>query len=461
MTKGVQTLMGDPKKAIIQLSLPMIAALSLNSLYNFVDRLWVSSLGENALAATGFFMPFFFLAMAVATGIGVGGGAVVSRRIGAKDKTGAESAALHTILFSVLAAVLFTVPLIFLSPFIFRLMGASNSLNDATSYGTIMFSGIIFLFFGNTANSLLRSEGNAKKAMGAMVVGTVLNIFLDPLFIYGFNMGVAGAAVATVISMAVSALLLLYWLFVEKKSYLAFDPRAFRFEKKTAKEIWVIGFPTILSQGSMSIMMFFIVMILNSIADDRAIAVFTAGWTIVAFAVLPVLGIATAVISVTAAAFGAKDYRKARTAFSFSFTIGLCIEIVIAAFTLLAAPVIALMFALSPETALLVDDITIFFRTIWLYFPVAAGGIISQSLFQGIRMPFKGLTVTLLRTVIFTLFFAWLFGIALGYGVRGVYAGMVAATISSSIIGVAWAWMSINSLMSKTGVKIEPITENE
>ena len=105
MTKGVQTLLGNPKKAIIKLSIPMIIALSLNSLYNLVDRFWVSGLGDDALAATGFFMPFFFLAMAVATGIGIGGSAVASRRIGAKDKKGAESSALNTLLFSLIFSI--------------------------------------------------------------------------------------------------------------------------------------------------------------------------------------------------------------------------------------------------------------------------------------------------------------------------------------------------------------------
>jgi Na+-driven multidrug efflux pump len=93
-TKGVQILLGDPKKAIFKLALPMIIAMSVNTIYNLVDALWVSGL-EGGLKAVGFFFPFLFMAMAIAVGIGTGGGAAISRRIGAKDKTGADNVAGH------------------------------------------------------------------------------------------------------------------------------------------------------------------------------------------------------------------------------------------------------------------------------------------------------------------------------------------------------------------------------
>ena len=94
---GVETLLGNPKRAIIKLAIPMMVAWSVQTLYNVVDALWVSGLGPDALSAVGFFFPFFFLLMALAGGLGVGGSAAVSRKIGAKDKKGADSVASHTI----------------------------------------------------------------------------------------------------------------------------------------------------------------------------------------------------------------------------------------------------------------------------------------------------------------------------------------------------------------------------
>lgn len=95
-TEGIKILLGDPKKAIIKLSVPMIVAMSVQTVYNVVDAIWVSGVGADALSAVGFFFPFFFTMMALATGLGIGGGSAISRRIGAKDKEGADIVAAHT-----------------------------------------------------------------------------------------------------------------------------------------------------------------------------------------------------------------------------------------------------------------------------------------------------------------------------------------------------------------------------
>jgi len=108
-TKGVETLLGDPKKGIITLALPMIAAMSVQTIYNLVDAIWVSGLGADALAGIGFVFPFFFMAMALSNGLGVGTGSAISRRIGARDKKGADNVAVHTIIIMVLLAIVFTI----------------------------------------------------------------------------------------------------------------------------------------------------------------------------------------------------------------------------------------------------------------------------------------------------------------------------------------------------------------
>ncbi|MBU7036221.1 MAG: MATE family efflux transporter, partial [Theionarchaea archaeon] len=127
--------MGDPKKAIIRLSLPMMVAMSIQTIYNIVDAIWVSGLGADALSAVGFFFPFFFMMNAIATGIGIGGGSAISRRIGAKDKKGADTVASHTIVIMLLAAVAFAVPFFIFARDIFSAMGAGDITDSATQYG--------------------------------------------------------------------------------------------------------------------------------------------------------------------------------------------------------------------------------------------------------------------------------------------------------------------------------------
>ncbi|KKM21922.1 hypothetical protein LCGC14_1630530, partial [marine sediment metagenome] len=242
-TEGVKMLLGEPKRAIVKLALPMIVAMSVQTIYNFVDAIWVSGLGADALSAVGFFFPFFFMTMAVATGIGLGGGSAISRRIGARDKKGAGNVAVHTVVIMLLAAILFTIPLFIFAERIFILLGAGRTIAMTVSYARVMFVGTLIIFFVNIANAILRSEGSVKRAMVAMVLGAVINIVLDPIFIYTFGLGVAGAAWATILSLFITSLLLFNWLFLKKDSYVSFSFRKFRFNREIVRDIIRVGLP--------------------------------------------------------------------------------------------------------------------------------------------------------------------------------------------------------------------------
>ncbi|CAD6494164.1 MAG: MatE [Candidatus Argoarchaeum ethanivorans] len=208
-TKGVKTLLGDPKKAIIKLSLPMIAAMSIQAIYNLADAIWVSGLGANALAAIGFVFPFFFLAIGLSNGLGIGAASAISRRIGASDKPGADNIAVHTIALMLLFVVVFTVPLFAFAREIFVFIGAVNVIGMTVAYGKVVIAGSIFIFFTNIANAILRGEGDVKRAMYAMALGAGLNIVLDPIFIYTFDLGIAGAAWATLLSLSITSIVML------------------------------------------------------------------------------------------------------------------------------------------------------------------------------------------------------------------------------------------------------------
>ncbi|HOP09139.1 MAG TPA: MATE family efflux transporter, partial [Candidatus Methanofastidiosa archaeon] len=154
-TSGVKLLRGDPKKAVLKLSIPMIVAMSVQTIYNFVDAIWVSGLGPDALSAVGFFLPFFYALMALSNGIGMGGSAALSRRIGANDPKGADSVANHSMVLCVIAAAAFSLPTTLLAEQIFRFLGAGDVTPLVVSYSRVLFGGSIIMFFTNVANSLL------------------------------------------------------------------------------------------------------------------------------------------------------------------------------------------------------------------------------------------------------------------------------------------------------------------
>jgi len=449
-TVGVATLLGDPKRAIIKLAVPMIAAMSLQTIYNLVDAIWVSGLGANALAAIGFVFPFFFLAIGLSNGLGVGAGSAISRRIGARDKLGADNVAVHTLIMMLLLTVLFTIPLYAFTDELFVLIGAGKTADMAIAYAQIFFAGSIFIFFTNIANAILRGEGDARRAMYAMTLGAGLNIILDPIFIYSFGLGVAGAAWATIVSLAITSIIMLNWLLFKKDTYVSFKFDEFKFDKDIIKDIFRVGLPAAVMQLSMSLTLLIMNLIIVQVDSTDGVAVFSTGWRVVTIAILPLMGIATAVVSVTGAAFGARSFDKVNFVHLYATKLGLIIESVIGVATFILAPQIAAIFTQAEGMAHIASELTFFIRIICLFYPSVSFGMLSSSLFQGTGKGMYALIVTVLRTLILTPLFAALFAFYFNFGLHGVWWGLVVANVIGPAIAFAWARLYIHGLMRET-----------
>jgi len=455
-TLGVITLQGDPKKAIVKLSIPMIVAMSVQTIYSLIDTYWVSGLGADALAAMGFVFPFFFISMALSNGIGIGGGAAISRRIGARDKTGADNVAVHTIIIIVLLSLAFTVPFYLFAPQLFTLAGAGKTTGLAVAYARVIFLGSIVVFFSNVANSILRSEGDSKRAMRAMILGAVLNIVLDPIFIYTLKMGIAGAAWATVLSIGISSVLMANWLFFRKDTFVSFDFKDFHFERGIVNDIFKIAVPASAQQLSMSLSMLFMNFIIVLVSNTDGVAVYATGWRIATIAMAPLMGIAMAVVSVSGAAVGSRDYVKAKTVLSYSTKLGFLIECGAGALIFTFATQIASVFTQAEGGAHITADLAHFLRVMCLFYPIAALGFFSSSFFQGAGRGIESLVATLLRTIVFTPLFAALFAFTFNMGQVGAWWGMVIGNGIGSLLMYIWAGYFLRALLRK-----EPVERTE
>jgi putative MATE family efflux protein len=449
-TKGVKTLLGDPKKGIISLALPMIAAMSMQTIYNLVDAIWVSGLGADALAGIGFVFPFFFLAMALSNGLGIGTGSAISRRIGAQDKEGADNVAVHTIIIMVLLAIVFTIPLLAFVEEIFVLIGAGKTVDLAVAYGRIIFAGSIFLFFTNIANAILRGEGDARRAMHAMALGAGLNIILDPIFIYTLGMGIAGAAWATVLSLGITSVIMLNWLLIKKDTYVSFTFHNFKCDKSIVKDIFEVGLPSSVMQLSMSFTMLILNFIIVMVGGTDGVAIYSTGWRVASMAVLPTIGIATAVVPVSGAAFGAGAFEKVGIAHLYAVKIGFMIETAIAVATFIFAPQIAAVFTQAEAAAHIAPDLTLFLRILALFYPTISFGMLSSSVFQGTGKGMNALLVTILRTIVLTPLFAVVFAFNLEVGLVGIWWGLVAANTIGATVAFTWARLYIRGLVKTT-----------
>lgn len=444
--KRISMITGDPKKAIRTLSVPMIISMLLLMAYNLADSIWVAGLGPNALAALGFITPVFMIVIGLGNGLGAGATSLIARCIGAENKKGADNAAIHSVILTVgLSAVLTVLTLIFL-PNILLAMGAGETLGLATEYGQIVFGGLIFLIFSSVASGILRAEGDVKRPMYAMVATAILNIILDPIFIYYFGWGVAGAAWATVISAAISCGLMVYWLLLKRDTYVSFSKDDFKPSNGVVKDILAVGLPASAESFVMSILGIVLNLILVITGGAEAVAVYTAGWRIVMMAMIPPIGIGTATITVAGAAYGARKYKNLSTALSYAAKLGVGIAVVTGVFTYFFASYIASIFSYSSASAFLAPSIAAFLQVMCLFFIIVPLGITASSVFQGMGKGMTSLILTVIREVVFISVFAYIFAFTLGLGSQGVWWGIVVGGACGCAVAYVWAHRYIKGL---------------
>lgn len=448
-TKGVETLLGDPKSAILRLSAPMILSMLLFSLYNVVDAFWVVGLGSDALAAIGFVFPFYFVVLGIANGLGVGGGSAISRRIGSKDKPGAEVVAQHTMLIMAAVSVVFTVALYFSSDRLFVLLGAGSAAPMAAEYSRAIFSGTIFILFSNVAYAILRGEGDAKRAMYAMGVSSLLNIVLDPIFIYTFGWGIGGAAWATVLSIAVSSAVMFRWMVIKKDTYVALKLRGFSRDGKVDFEIMQVGVPASFEFVSVALMQIAINLVIVAVSSTDGVAVCSVGMRVVNIGTTPLIAMSTAVISVSGAAFGAKAFQKIDVAHLYSVKAGILVALLLSGVTYMFAPQIATVFSYSEASADLGPDIVTFLRIMAFFYPAIPLGIFAAAVFQGVGRGKSALAISVLRTIVFNILLVTLFAVGFGWGLPGVWWGMVSGNFLGDTIGFIWVRSYVGKLVSK------------
>lgn len=446
-TKGVDILLGDPKKAVVKLSIPLIVAMSVQTIYSLTDTFWVSGLGADALAAVGFSFPFFVIQMALTSGLGVGGGAAISRRIGARDKAGMDNVAVHTYVIMFILTVALTVFGLAFVTDLFMYSGAGETTELGVSYARVIFAGSFVFFFANVSNSILRSEGDSKRAMQSMILGSVMNVVLDPIFIYTLGLGVAGAALATVVSFGFSGLLMFYWFFIKKDTYVSFRFRAFKFDRAIVADIFRVGIPSSVEQVALAMTALLMNLIIVNISNTDGVAVYATAWRVASIAVAPLIGVSISVVSISGAAFGEKNSKKAQDALIYATKVGFFVEALIGIIVFVFAPEIAAIFTQAETAARIAPELTKLLRIMTVFYPAVTFGMLSASLFQGAGKGTSALIATLLRSLILTPLFALLFAYEFGWGLTGVWWGLVAGTVIGSVVTFLWTQVYLKCMI--------------
>lgn len=432
----IDLIRGDPKDAIKAIAWPMILTLILNMVYNMVDRVWVSGLGSDPLAALGFVTPLFIIVGGLANGFGAGANSLISRYIGAKKEHEASNSALHGVLSAIILSVLIPVILLPCLDGLLNVMGATAVLQYAKPYAAIIIIGSFTIIFNGILSSELRAEGDVKRATLALAFTGILNMIIDPIFIYTLRWGVEGAAITTILSALVATILLVYWLFIKKDTYVSYSRKEFHLDTTIIKQLIAVSLPASVEQLIISLISIIMNALLAMVATTEIVASYTAAWSIVQVGMMTTVGIGTAAITVAGVAYGAHDFEKLKTSCYYSIKLSFIVAIIVVILMEIFAPQLAMLFSYSASSAGLNVIISEILRILALFLLAVPIGLCCASVFQGMGKGTISLILTVLRELILVLAFTLLFVFVMGFGHYGVYYGMVLGVAIGSVIGL-------------------------
>jgi len=445
--KNVELMRGKPEIAVRKLAIPIMISMLLTASYNIVDGIWIAGLGQTAIAGIGFVTPIFMILNGVSVGLGNGATSSISRAVGAKNHKRASKSATHSIVILLMASIILTIILLIIQEPLLKAFGASGqSLVEAIKYATPLFAGLFAFIFANGGSGILRGEGDMKRAMYAMIVSVVLNFILDPVFIYVLNLGSTGASLATIVSSIGAAIVIMYWILIKNDTYVDVTFKGFRFDLEITRDILKVGIPSSLDMFMMSLAMSFYLIFISSVGGEYGIAAFTSGQRLYLFGIMPLTAIGSAVAAVSGSAFGAKNWDYLSRTHSYGTKFAMLFAVLIMLILVIFAPQLSLIFAYTPDTAPLTPEITNFLRIASFGLLLVGFGMPSSFFYQGIGRGTTSLMWTIIRELICTVSFTYLFGIVFGWGLIGIWTGLAVGRIIASIFNYAYARYTIRKL---------------
>ena len=391
------------------MAIPMMISMLVQALYNVVDSVFVSRISENAFNAVGLAFPLQNLMIAVGAGTAVGINTLLSRSLGEKKQDMADRAAGTGIFLSLCSAVVFALIGIFLSRpfFMAQAKTVPEIVEMGTAYTRICLGLSVGLFCQFCFERLLQSTGRTMLSMVTQIIGAVINIILDPVFIFGLcgmpKMGVTGAAVATVLGQFVGALLAIL-LNLKYNPEIRIRLRLIRWDKPVVREIYRVGVPSIVMQSIGSVMTFGMNKILF-VFTPTATAVFGAYFKIQSFIFMPVFGLNNGMLPIISYNYGAARMDRVKRTVRLTICTAVCIMTVgFAVFQLAPATLLTLFDASAEMTAIGVPAL----RIISISFLLAGFCIIAGSVCQAIGNPLYSMMVSICRQLVVLLPAAWL-----------------------------------------------------
>ncbi len=423
----------------------MMLGMSVQAIYMLIDTAFIGKwVGSNALAGLGLIFPPMFIIMGITFGLGSGATTVIAQEIGKGKKQLADNAAEHTIILGIILSIMFIFIGIFFGDTLIKYQSEDLDVyNQASSYFYTMLYGTPFMVLSIFFRSILSGEGDTLLPMKVLGLGTLINLLLDPLLIYYFQ--IKGAAIATVTSQAIVFVIFSYLMIFKKRTYISLNLKNFIYDFNIFNKILKLGLPASMSMVIMSIGLFFYNSILGmSEYSTNAIAAYSTAHRIEHLFFIPIISLATSMVTLIGMFYGAKKYNLIDYIFYYSLKSGVIISIF---FGLIFYFFSNTMFTLFTNDFQIISIGTEYFKIFSFAIPFVTIGMISSRCMQGLGKAYPMFIITCFRVIIISCSFTYYFII---YSNKPLYYAWIAIFLScflSSIVSYIWFLLTRKNML--------------
>lgn len=424
---------------IKNISIPASIGMLFNTLFNVVDTIFGGKISTNALAGMSLSFPIFFIVISLSSGIGTGSTALISNALGEKDTNKYNYYGYNGLVIGIFFSIVITILGKIISPYLFTILSEEKTTYIyGIDYINIIFYGSIFFVLNAILNAMLSSQGDTRSYRNFLIIGFLLNLLLDPLFILGWvglpRLGTMGIALATVIVQFVGTIYLAYRVY---KSQM-FDIKEFlnaKFSIKVCIEILKQGIPASLNMMTIALGVFVINYFASKYGGDVSVAAYGAAVRIEQLALLPALGLNTAALTISGQNYGGKEYGRIIEVYKRTLLYGVTIMTI---GMVIIYPLADILVSIFTDDLQLINIGTEYLRIEFWAFNTYVLLNISISILQGMKKPFWAIYVGLYRQILMPIIVFYAFGTLLGMGIYGVWWGIVVINWSAAIITVLY-----------------------
>ena len=415
-----------------QYAVPAIIAMTASSLYNMVDAIFIGhGVGPYAISGLALTFPFMNLAAAFGTLVGVGASTMASMLLGQKNYDIARKVLGNVVVLNFIIGMAFTVvALVFLDPILYFFGASDQTISYARDYMQIILAGNVITHIYLGLNSLMRSAGHPKRAMSATIMTVLLNAALDPLFIFTFDMGIRGAAVATILAQVVALILTVVW-FCDKRELIHFEKGIFRLDRRIVKDSIIIGLAPFLMNFVACFVVIIINMRLKTYGGDLAIGAYGIVNRIVFVFIMIVSGLTQGMQPIAGYNFGAKQMPRVYEVLKKTMIYS---TVVLTTGFLICEICPRLVISIFTDDRELTDIAVHGMRLVVAMFPLVASSMVIGNFFQSIGKPRQAIFLSLSRQLIFLIPCLWLLPIF--FGIAGVWSSFIVADALASIVSM-------------------------